>query len=336
MKTEILRPADMERAIRLLKAGENVIFPTETVYGLGADITSEKALQGIFEAKGRPQDNPLIVHIGHVSQVQDLAFAIPAVAYTLMEAFWPGPLTIALKKKPWVSDTVTAGLKSVGIRMPSHPTALRLLQESGLFIAAPSANPSGSPSPTREEHVLEMRGRVAGILLDGACEVGLESTFLDLSTTPPRLLRPGAVTYEVLKAFLPDLVLYEGSDATASPGRKYRHYAPKTPVTLLKGSQATLARFMANHPKACFFVGDDLYQAEENQVRFIPDNDLREAFRQYYHLLRSVDTHYEHIYIPVLEPEGLARALMDRLTRSAEGRVLELHEGVENETDHRQ
>lgn len=324
MKTILFTPDQIDQAIELLKAGENVIFPTETVYGLGADITSERALQGIFTAKGRPQDNPLIVHIGHFSQVQDLAFDIPPVAFRLMEAFWPGPLTMAFKKKAWVSDTVTAGLPTVGIRMPSHPTARTLLQKSGLFIAAPSANPSGSPSPTREEHVLEMQGRVAGILLDGACEVGLESTFLDLSTTPPRILRPGAVTYEQLKPYLPDLEIYEGNDHTASPGRRYKHYAPNTPVSMLKGEIRDIRDFIDQHPKACFFVGDSLYQPKENLIRFIPQDDLMEAFRQYYHLLRSVDGHAEHIYVPVLSEQGLGRALMDRLMRSAQGRIIDL------------
>lgn len=324
--TELLRPADMERAIEILRDGGTLIFPTETVYGLGARIDHPDAVANIFRAKGRPQDNPLIVHIGSLSQVDDLAFDIPDVAKRLMEKFWPGPLTIALKKKPFVSDQITAGLSTVGIRMPSHPIARELLSKSGLFVAAPSANPSGSPSPTREQHVLEMVGRVDGILLAGDTDVGLESTFIDVTISPPRLLRPGLVTYEELLEYLPDLEIYQGSDKTASPGRMYRHYAPKTPLTLLKGSTQAVHRFMAENPNACYFVPDELWQDKDNQVRFLPEGSLEEASRRFYDELRRVDETYDAIYIPVLEETGIGRALMDRLLRAAQGNILQLEE----------
>ena len=323
--TELLDRTQIARAIDILAGGGTVIFPTETVYGLGARIDDPAAIGKIFIAKGRPQDNPLIVHIGQISQVDDLAFDIPPIAYRLMEQFWPGPLTLGLKKTDLVSDQVSAGLPTVGLRMPSHPVAREILA-SGLLIAAPSANPSGRPSPTRQDHVLEMKGKVDAIVLAGDCPVGLESTFLDLTTTPPRILRPGKVTYEELLEFIPDVINYQGSDQTASPGTRYRHYAPTTPVYLLRGSLAQMARFMQDHPEAIFFVPDELWQAAPNQVRFIPGGSLDEASRQLYDDLRRVDGTAQAIYIPVLEEVGIGRALMDRLIRASQGNIIQLEE----------
>lgn len=323
--TQLLDRTNIARAIEILARGGTVIFPTETVYGLGARIDDPAAVKQIFIAKGRPQDNPLIVHIGNKSQVETLAFDIPEVAYRLMEAFWPGPLTLGLKKTDFVSDQVSAGLATVGVRMPSHPVALEILQ-SGLFIAAPSANPSGFPSPTSEEHVMEMIGRVDGIVLAGDCPVGLESTFLDLTTSPPRILRPGKVSYEDLVAYIPDLVIHHGSDQTASPGTRYRHYAPRTPVYLLSGSWAQFEVFMKQHPEGIFFVPDELWQDAPNQVRFLPEGSLEEASRRLYRDLRRVDGLSEAIYIPVPEAVGIGRALMDRLIRAAQGNIIDLEE----------
>lgn len=324
--TQLLGPEDITGAIEILRRGGTLIFPTETVYGLGARIDDEQAVAAIFQAKGRPQDNPLIVHIGSLSQVHDLAFDIPEIAWVLMERFWPGPLTIALKKKPFVSDQISAGLSTVGIRMPAHPVAQAILQQSGLFVAAPSANPSGTPSPTREHHVREMIGKVDGIVLAGDTPGGLESTFIDLTTSPPRLLRPGLITYEELLDYLPDLEIYQGSDKTASPGRMYRHYAPKTPVFLVKGTSEQVADFMTKHPSSCFFLPDELWRGEPNQVRFLPEGSLEEASRRFYDELRRVDETYDAIYIPVLERVGIGRALMDRLVRSAQGNIINLEE----------
>lgn len=323
--TELLDSTNIARAIEILARGGTVIFPTETVYGLGARIDDPEAVKQIFIAKGRPQDNPLIVHIADKSQVDDLAFDIPEIAYQLMEAFWPGPLTLGLKKKDFVSDQVSAGLKTVGVRMPSHPVALEILK-SGLFIAAPSANPSGSPSPTSEEHVKEMIGKVDAIVLAGDCPVGLESTFLDLTTTPPRILRPGKVSFEDLVKYIPDLEIHQGSDKTASPGTRYRHYAPKTPVYLLSGSLEQFEVFMKQHPEAVFFVPDELWQNKQNQVRFLPGGSLEEASHRLYRDLRRVDGTAEAIYIPVLESVGIGRALMDRLIRAAQGNIINLEE----------
>lgn len=324
--TKLLQREDISEAIEILRRGGTLIFPTETVYGLGARIDDADAVAKIFIAKGRPQDNPLIVHIGSISQVDDLAFDIPPVANRLMADFWPGPLTIALRKKPFVSDQISAGLPTVGIRMPSHPIAREILTQSGLFIAAPSANPSGSPSPTRESHVLEMIGKVDGILLGGDTDVGLESTFIDLTTTPPRLLRPGKVTFEELLEYLPDLEVYQGNDKTASPGRMYRHYAPQTPLFLVRGSISQMRVFMKERPKDCFFVPDELWEGKANQVRFLPEGSLEEASRHFYDDLRRVDGTCQTIYIPVLEAVGMGRALMDRLIRAAQGNIIDLED----------
>lgn len=327
--TQLLDRTEISRAIEILESGGTVIFPTETVYGLGARIDDPKAIEKIFAAKGRPQDNPLIVHIGSISQVDDLAFDIPEVARKLMQAFWPGPLTLGLKKTDFVSDQVSAGLATVGIRMPSHPVAREILR-SGLFIAAPSANPSGSPSPTREDHVKEMIGKVDAIVLAGECSVGLESTFLDLTSDPPRILRPGAVSYEDLLPYIPDVVIYRGTDKSASPGTRYRHYAPNTPVFLIKGRLPLFEVFMQQHPEGIFFVPDELWQDQPNQIRFLPEGSLEEASRQLYDDLRRVDGKADAIYIPVLEEIGIGRALMDRLIRAAQGNIINLEDEYEN------
>ncbi|WP_459129318.1 L-threonylcarbamoyladenylate synthase [Guggenheimella bovis] len=329
MNTRILTKNDIAEARTLLKAGRNVIFPTETVYGLGASIDSEEALKHIFIAKGRPQDNPLIIHIGKKERIEDIFSVIPEETYKLIDAFWPGPLTIVLPKKESVSDTVSAGLKTVGVRMPSHPVALELLGED-LFVAAPSANPSGYPSPTKASHTLEMEGKVDAIIMDGDCDVGLESTVYDV--LGKRILRPGAVTLEDIRTIVPDASLYEGQEKTASPGRMYKHYAPKTPVYFLEGSVEEQRKFIENEITSAFLVDDILYTKEERIRRFLPEGNLFEASKHFYELLRELDEKgYDAIYIPKVERTGIGLALMDRMMRSTEHKTKRL--GGENE-DH--
>lgn len=222
---------------RMLAEGKTVAFPTETVYGLGADATNPAALEAIFQAKGRPSDNPLIVHVAEKSQVEPLTLDITPLAETLMAHFWPGPLTIILKKAAMVPDIVTAGLDTVALRMPSHPLARRLIALSGVPVAAPSANRSGKTSPTLGAHVIaDLQGRVDAIIDGGPCAVGLESTVVDATGTLPVILRPGGVTREMLEAVVPlvevdpSLVSSQGEtqDVTPrSPGMKYTHYAPR-------------------------------------------------------------------------------------------------------------
>lgn len=247
METKVLSPdpAAFALASDLLRRGGLVAFPTETVYGLGADALNRDAVLSIFAAKGRPADNPLIVHIHDRSQLNDLC-EIPPLAEPLMDAFWPGPLTLLFVRKPVVPPEVTAGLPTVAIRMPSHPVAAAMLRACDLPVAAPSANTSGRPSPTAAAHVLEdMNGKIPLILDGGSCDVGLESTVLDLCHGRPTILRPGGVTKEMLESVLGQEVLLAGSilrplgenEVALSPGMRYKHYAPKGTVTLVEGPE---------------------------------------------------------------------------------------------------
>lgn len=231
----------IEEASEILKRGGLVAFPTETVYGLGADALNEDASAKIYAAKGRPSDNPLIVHIADTDAVYELASEVPEKAIMLMEAFWPGPLTIILNKKKIVPDGTTGGLDTVAIRMPSHPVAMKLIKESGVYIAAPSANTSGRPSPTLAEHVIEdMNGRIDMILDGGAVGIGIESTIVDLTGDIPTILRPGYITKKMLEAIIGevaiDRVIIEpySNIKPKAPGMKYTHYAPKGEITIVE------------------------------------------------------------------------------------------------------
>ena len=226
---------DFREASEILNRGGLVAFPTETVYGLGGDAYDRTASQRIYAAKGRPSDNPLIVHIAEISELEKLAVNIPAEAYLLAEKFWPGPMTMILQRKDSVPKETTGGLDTVAIRMPSHPIARRLIQESGLPIAAPSANASGRPSTTKASHVIEdLDGKIDMIIDGGSSDIGLESTIVDLTVKPALILRPGYITIGMLREVLPDTeydraVLKRVRDDTIvakAPGMKYRHYAP--------------------------------------------------------------------------------------------------------------
>lgn len=225
----------VERAAALLKAGQVVAFPTETVYGLGAGVFNEEAVREVFRAKGRPQDNPLIVHIASVAEADRIAVGLPPLFFVLAEAFFPGPLTLVVDKHPAVPDSVTAGLPGVAVRMPAHPVALALIQAAGEPLVAPSANRSGRPSPTSARHVLDdLKGRIAAVVDGGVCDVGIESTVVSLRGEMPVILRPGAVTQQQLETVAGcrfSNAVYRQAEAPAAPGMKYRHYAPKARVT---------------------------------------------------------------------------------------------------------
>jgi L-threonylcarbamoyladenylate synthase len=249
-------PAALRRAVAALRRGEPVAFPTETVYGLGANALDAKAVQRVFEAKGRPDDNPLIVHVTGLPMLTKLVTEIPAEARRLAERFWPGPLTIVLRKRESVPDVVTAGLPTVAVRVPDHPVALALIQGAGVPIAAPSANRSGRPSPTRARHVA--KDFPALLVLDGGpARHGLESTVVALGH-PPRVLRLGAIPVEELRAVLPGLVVATRARARAeSPGMRHRHYAPVRPLVLFRRSRAAALReALAADPKALLLCAD--------------------------------------------------------------------------------
>lgn len=249
MKTELLaadQPADVSRAAALLQQGELVAVPTETVYGLAANATDADAVAKIFQAKGRPADHPLIVHIPTLEMLEQFAVQIPQSAYQLAAAFWPGPLTLLLKKAPQVSTVVTGGLETIGIRMPAHPALLSLLQQARLAVAAPSANPYKKLSPTRATQVLHgMAGKIAAVLDGGPCEHGLESTIVDLTASQPQILRSGPITAAQLEQVLGCTVSTPREHQVKVSGNVGAHYQPNTPVYLLP-SDALLAQLASN------------------------------------------------------------------------------------------
>ena len=258
METKVLsasQPGCAETAAKLLQSGELVALPTETVYGLGADGLNPAAVAQIFQVKGRPQDNPLILHIADPSQLEQLCHHVPKSAYLLAEMFWPGPLTMVLPARDIVPKCTTAGLPTVAVRCPDCEITRQIIRLSGVPIAAPSANLSGKPSTTTAEHVLhDHKGKIPLIVDGGACRVGVESTIVDLTEDTPRLLRPGGITPEQLKAVLGDLIVDKAVTAqidkdavVKAPGMKYRHYAPQCQVVIVAGSREKAAAYICSH-----------------------------------------------------------------------------------------
>ena len=329
---------DIAAAGKLLKDGELVAIPTETVYGLAADALNGEAVANIFKAKGRPMDNPLIVHIGDLSQVDDLVAFVPPVLEDLAKAFWPGPLTVILEKSDLIPDEVSAGLDTVAIRMPSHPVARAIIKAAGTPLAAPSANTSGMPSPTTAAHVLhDMDGKIAAVVDGGPCEVGVESTVLTLCTRVPRILRPGRVTPEDLFEVLGDVEvddavlgqLAEGAVA-ASPGMKYKHYSPKAEVYIVDGTAEGFAKYVNERVSEKASVAALVFDGEESLVNCttLPFGAEEDPLGQAEHLfddLRKADElGVSDIYVRCPSAEGVGLAVMNRLLRAAEFRIIEV------------
>lgn len=338
MHTEYLstESADLQRAADLLRAGELVAIPTETVYGLAANALNGAAVASIFAAKGRPADNPLIVHIAELSQWEPLVSHIPPQAMALAKAFWPGPLTMVLPKADCIPVEVSAGLKTVAVRMPSHPIARQLIALSGCPLAAPSANRSGIPSPTEARRVAEdMNGRIAAVVDGGACDVGVESTVVDLSVTPPRLLRPGAVTVEMLTTVVGDVMVDDAvvhplkdGEAAASPGMKYKHYAPKANVVVVKGNSEKYAAYVNAHADdgvaALCFDGEE-QRLTVPYVTYGERCDHEEQARCLFEALRMLDEkNIKTAYAACPSQEGVGLAVYNRLLRAAGFEVVEL------------
>ena len=254
METQLFKENNIDEVANILKKGGVVAIPTETVYGLSADALNGEAVAKIFKAKGRPMDNPLIVHIADFKDIDKLVSSIPPQAYKLAEKFWPGPLTIIMPKSDIIPNEVSAGLATVAIRFPNHRLAKQVIKASGTVLAAPSANLSGSPSPTTALHVYkDLNGKIDGILDGGSCSVGLESTVITLATETPQLLRPGAITLEQLekvigKVEVADAVLnkLQENQVVQSPGMKYKHYAPKAKVVIVKADDKAFAQYVNN------------------------------------------------------------------------------------------
>lgn len=317
------------QAVDLLKSAQVVAFPTETVYGLGAIATNEQAVAKIFEAKGRPSDNPLIVHVGTVEEVVNYVEEISPVAKQCMHAFWPGPLTLVMKAKTGVlAPNVTAGLTTVGIRMPDHPVALELLQQLKMPVAAPSANKSGKPSPTKAEHVAEdLADRIPLIVDGGATGIGLESTVLDTTVTPPVILRPGGVTKEMLEEVIgpvlePTVSEHKLESTPKSPGMKYTHYAPNAPVYLIKENEqmaSIIARLKADgHTVALLAPSKYETLPADYFLSFGDGQDLQQIGALLYDHLRQCDkTDATVILATVTTQAGVGSAIMNRLQKAA-------------------
>lgn len=314
----------IEKAAEYIKCGKLCAFPTETVYGLGAGIYCEEALANIFKAKGRPQDNPLIVHISQWSELEPLVKHIPESAKKLADAYWGGPLTMIFEKSDKVSDIISAGLSTVAIRLPSHPIACALIKESGCPIAAPSANLSGKPSPTSPEHVIEdLSGRCDAIIDGGACLYGVESTVLDLTSEVPTVLRPGAVCAEQISEILGEVSFSESSDAPKSPGMKYKHYAPDAPLCIVEGDDFVNIINSLTDDKTGVLV----YRAEpaafkSDKVLFAGNNIYEYAANLFYNLRMFNSMDVDKIYAVAPEKDGMGQAVWNRILKSAGGNVI--------------
>lgn len=318
-------------AARLLQKGELVAFPTETVYGLGADARREDSVRAVFAAKGRPADNPLIVHIADIADWAPLVREIPPLAQKLAEKFWPGPLTIILPRTERIPAVTAGGLDSVGVRFPAHPVAQAFIKAAGVPIAAPSGNRSGSPSPTTSAHMMQdMDGRIPAIVEGGSCLCGVESTVIVLDDAETvRVLRPGFVTPEQLqtvakRVIVDDAVLAQISPDTVvrSPGMKYKHYAPNAQVTLVQGDRAAFLQYMQPRVAAgvCALVFDA--DAEACAARGIPyktygDTDEARAAAFFAALREADENHITHLYVRAPRTDGVGLAVYNRLIRAA-------------------
>lgn len=330
------REEDLQIAAALLRDGQLVAIPTETVYGLAADAQNGEAVASIFKAKGRPADNPLIVHIADINDLSSLVKTVPPCAEALASAFWPGPLTMIFEKAPHIPNEVTAGLDTVAIRMPSHPVARRLIALSGCALAAPSANRSGIPSPTEAHRVAEdMDGRIAAIVDGGPCEVGVESTVIDIRGETVRVLRPGAVTVEMLQSVVGEVEV-DGAvlrplrehETASSPGMKYKHYAPNARVILVHGPADAYRQYVNNQnadgiAAVCF--DDETDGIQVPVYTYGARTDAAAQANRLFELLRRLDEDGVKIaYVACPTTDGIGLAVYNRLLRAAGFEVIDL------------
>ena len=343
MNTEILKiknitedSALIEKAGAVLREGGLVAVPTETVYGLAANALDPDAVKKIFEAKGRPSDNPLIVHVADKEGARRLFENTDERFDALAEKFWPGPLTVIMKKSAAVPDITSGGLDTVAVRCPSHPVANAIIRAAGVPIAAPSANTSGKPSPTTAQHVADdMSGKIGLIVDGGKCEIGVESTVVTLATDPPRLLRPGKITPEELQKILPDLIIdsavfseLASGEKAQSPGMKYKHYAPEAEVVLLRGSLENAVKYTNKYGNAesvavCFNGEKNRFDVPAVEYG-LEDNGLSLASNLFYVLRKVDDLGFSRAFVRCPKPVGLGLAVYNRLLRSASFHVVDV------------
>lgn len=330
-----IKDEELKEASAVIRSGGLVAFPTETVYGLGGDATNPEASRKIYAAKGRPSDNPLIVHIADFSQLRNIVAEVPQEAEKLAEAFWPGPLTMILRKNEVIPYETTGGLDTVAIRMPSHPVARAFLQDSGCMIAAPSANTSGRPSPTTAQHVWgDLHGKIEILLDGGSVGIGIESTIVDLSEERPMILRPGFITQEMLSAVLGDVGMDPGLASENSkqppkaPGMRYRHYAPKADLTLVEGTMEEVISKINALTREAQAMGKSVgvLATEENKDCYVADHvivigqrqDEAEIARHLFDVLRQFDDlQVDLIYSESFVAAGVGQAIMNRLLKAA-------------------
>lgn len=322
----------------IIRGGGLVAFPTETVYGLGAHGLKEEAIKKIYQAKGRPSDNPLILHISSIEELYPLVREVPDIAYKLMERFWPGPLTLILKKSDLVPEIITAGLDSVAIRMPKNLIALELIRMAKIPIAAPSANISGRPSPTRADHVIEdMSGKIQMIIDGGRTGVGLESTVLDLTCHQATILRPGGITLEALQEIIPDVrqdrSIINQKEVPKSPGQKYRHYAPKSEMILFTGQVDSIVceinKYLEKFDKQGLKVG--IMATRETKSRYKRGiikvmgsrNKQEDIAENLFDTIREFDKENMDIILAEgIDLDKLGTAIMNRLIKACGGRII--------------
>jgi tRNA threonylcarbamoyl adenosine modification protein (Sua5/YciO/YrdC/YwlC family) len=333
--------SSMEEAGRLIAEGELVAFPTETVYGLGGDALRPQASAKIYEAKGRPSDNPLIIHIAEFEDLKRVAKVVPPEAKVLADAFWPGPLTMIVEKSDAVPLTTTGGMHTVAVRMPNHPIALELIKKSGCLIAAPSANTSGRPSPTEALHVKEdLDGRIAMIIDGGPVGIGIESTIIDLTEEIPMILRPGYITLEMLSRVLgkevrmdPGIIASDDTTKPKAPGMKYKHYAPKADMVIVDGERDKVIAEI-NHQT-------QVYHGEQRKVAVIATEETKDLYhadvvlsmgsrqdedaiaQHMYKILRDCDTlEVDVIFSECFQTPRIGQAIMNRLLKAAGHQVV--------------
>ena len=334
--------AGLRQAAEIIRGGGLVAFPTETVYGLGGDALNPESSRKIYAAKGRPSDNPLIIHICRFEDIRKIVRQLPEAAVKIAEAFWPGPLTMILPKALIVPRETTGGLDTVAVRFPSHPVAQKLIAYSGGYIAAPSANLSGKPSPTSAKYVIEdMDGRIDMIIDDGEVGIGLESTILDLASDMPRILRPGYITQEMLDKLLGkvdiDVTIVEpdSGQAPRAPGMKYRHYAPKGRLIIVEGPAERVIPYINGHAAENQRAGEKtgvigteevLEQYHADVVKCIGSRKDEETIaRNLFSVLREFDDeNVTSIYSESFPAQGLGQAIMNRLRKAAGHRIVKL------------
>lgn len=326
----------IDRVCEILENGGTVAIPTETVYGLAANAYDETAIKKIFEAKGRPQDNPLIVHISDLEMLKNVVSSFPELAKKCSKKFWPGPLTMVLPRSKKIPASVSAGLDTVAVRMPRNPVAREIIAKSKLPLAAPSANLSGSPSPTTAGHVIkDLDGKIDAIVVSEKADVGVESTVVTFCTNPPRLLRPGGITVEQLREIIPDLVIDkavlaepEKDKPVASPGMKYKHYSPKAKVVILDGDLEKFKKYVNEHTEdnTCALV----FEGEEENIKvktlvYGSKNDDESQAANLFDALRKLDEIGCSVcFARAPKKTGVGLAVYNRLIRAAAFTVIEL------------